>query len=58
MLIKNVSLRPWNVLNTYILPGETAEVVCTEADVAGNPDLEIVQPKAKLGRPAQVPKDE
>lgn len=59
MLIKNVSSRPWNVMGSYIIPGSTMEVACSEADVAGNDDLEIVTPKAKPGpKPQFNPKDD
>ena len=54
MMIKNVSLRPWNVMGSYIVPGATVDVACTEADVAGNADLEVVTPKAKPGPKPQA----
>jgi len=55
MLIKNNSARLWMVLGTMVIPGaEPVEVNCTEADVAGNADLEIVIPKAKPGPKAKV----
>lgn len=58
MLIKNVSVRPWGVMGTYILPGKTEEVDCTEADIKGNDDLEVVQPKAKPGPKPQFSQKE
>ena len=55
MLIKNNSARLWMVRDVMVIPGaEPVEVNCTEADVAGNDDLEIVIPKAKPGPKAKV----
>lgn len=54
MLIKNVSNRLWTLAGQQLVPGADAvEVACTEADIKGNADLEMVRPK--IGRPpAQV----
>lgn len=57
MQVKNIGQRGWFVLGQIIAPGTTAEVECTEADIAGNGELEIVKAeevKAKPGRPAAV----
>lgn len=50
MQVKNIGQRGWFVLGQIIAPGTTAEVECTEADIAGNGELEIVKPKP--GRPS------
>ncbi len=47
MLIKNVSARGWYVAGKIIAPLETVEVEATEADIAGNKDLEIVKSTEK-----------
>lgn len=53
MLIKNVSTRLWTLAGVQLIPGADAvEVACTEADIKGNPDFEVVKPK--VGRPAAV----
>ena len=52
MQVKNVGNRGWFVGDKLIAPGCTEEVMVTEADIAGNDELEVV--KAKPGRPAAV----
>lgn len=59
MKIKNVSARGWTVFGKMIAPGTVEEVDCTEADIAGNDDLEIVKDEeesGKRGRPAKSDK--
>ena len=56
MKLKNVSARGWIVAGKMIVPGTIEEVPCTDADIAGNPDLEIVkdeEEQVKRGRPAK-----
>lgn len=56
MLIKNNSARLWMVHGVMVIPGADAVEVAqaTEADIAGNEDLEIVTPKAKPGPKAKT----
>lgn len=51
MQVKNIGQRGWMVGDKLIAPNKTEEVECTEADIAGNEELEIVK---KVGRPAAV----
>lgn len=51
MQVKNISSRGWFVFGKTIAPGATEEIECTEADLAGNAELEVVK---KAGRPAKV----
>lgn len=52
MQVKNVGNRGWFVGDKLIAPNHTEDVAATEADIAGNDELEVV--KAKPGRPAAV----
>lgn len=56
MLIKNNSARLWTLHGVMLIPGAEAVEVekATEADVAGNDDLEIVVAKAKPGPKPQA----
>lgn len=57
MQVKNISARGWFVFGKTIAPGCTEEIECTEADLAGNAELEAVKAeevKAKVGRPAKA----
>lgn len=51
MQVKNIGQRGWFVGDKLIAPGRTEEVTATEADIAGNDELEVVK---KVGRPAAV----
>lgn len=55
MQVKNVGSRGWVVNEKLIAPGKTEEVECTEADIDGNDELEVVKPK--VGRPAKEDKE-
>lgn len=52
MQVKNIGQRGWFVGDKLIAPNCTEDVSATEADIAGNDELEVV--KAKVGRPAKV----
>ena len=57
MLIKNTGNRLWTVAGVQLIPGADAvDVPCSEADIKGVEELEVV--KAKVGRPAKEDKDE
>ncbi len=57
MLIKNTGNRLWTVAGVQLIPGaEAVEVNCSDADIKGNDELEVV--KAKVGRPAKEDKEE
>lgn len=49
MQVKNVGNRGWFVGDKLIAPNCTEDVAATEADIAGNDELEVVK---KVGRPA------
>lgn len=50
MLIKNKSSRGWFIAGKIIAPLETVDIDISEADIAGNPELEIV----KADTPAKI----
>jgi len=52
MQVKNIGERGWFISGVMVAPGATEEVECTDADLNGIADLEIV--KSKVGRPAKT----
>lgn len=71
MLIKNNSKRLYTIAGVMVVPnGQAIEVPCTEADIAGLEDLEVVKAKTgpraeesdaepkKPGRPAKTKEDD
>lgn len=51
MLIKNTGNRLWTIAGAQLIPGaEAVEVACSEADIKGVDELEVVKPKARTAK--------
>lgn len=51
MLIKNTGNRLWTVAGVQLIPGaEAVEVACSEADIKGNDELEMVKQKVRTAK--------
>lgn len=54
MQVENTSLRLWTVRDVNCIPGQITEVPDAYApDLVGHPELKVLEPKAKPGRPAK-----